>query len=502
MAIKASYLVALTPRVIGGGSNDLDTNGAVLTKSALIPADAPALTFGSASAVADYFGGASDEAAFAAQYFSGLNNQQQAPKALIIGRRIDEDAPAWIRSAPVAVNLAALKAISAGSLQITVGADTVKAKGIDLSGINTESDVISAIAEKIEGVSGEYNSALKAFILTTNAAGADARIGYASPVEGEEDPGTDLSALLGLTKDAGAVLSPGADALTEGANLDAITAVTGNWVTFSTLWEATDHAEAEAYSAWADCDDDFIYVHWTGDAKLLNQLTAGDTVPGKLKDNYNCTMCVYGANFLIAAFVEAYGAGIKWTAEQGMKVIFGKAAGNIPATVVSQAQAEALDAVNVSYMGQFATRNDSFIFANRGHLTSDLYGFIDVLLGSIWFRAKIQRSIMDGFASVNRVPYNPRGFSLIDAWLSDPINAAKRVGVIDTGLKLSDSQKAQLMQETGEDISDALFSAGYWYRIDAPEANVRANRDSPDMALYYAYAGSCQRVALPCSVTL
>lgn len=127
MAIKASYLVALTPRVIGGGSNDLDTNGAILTKSALIPSNAPALTFGSASAVADFFGGSSDEAAFAAQYFSGVNNQQRAPKALIIGRRIDEDVPAWIRSAPVAVNLATLKAIADGSLQITVGAATVKA---------------------------------------------------------------------------------------------------------------------------------------------------------------------------------------------------------------------------------------------------------------------------------------------------------------------------------------------------------------------------------------
>lgn len=362
--------------------------------------------------------------------------------------------------------------------------------------------MISAIAAKITGVSGAYNSALKAFILTTEATGAEARIGFASPVEGEEAPGTDLSALLGLTDEAGAVLSPGSAALAEGENLDAIAAVTGNFVTFTTLWEVTDIEEAKAYSAWADRDDDFIYVHWTNDAKLLNQLTASDTVPGKLKDAYNCTMCVYGGNFLIAAFVEAYGASIKWDAEQGMKVIFGKAAGGIPATVVSQSQAEALDAVNVSYMGQFATRNDSFVFANRGHLTSDVYGFIDVLLGSIWFRAKTQRSIMDGFASVNRVPYNPRGFSLIDAWLSDPINAAKRVGVIDTGVKLSESQKAQLMQECGEDIADALFSAGYWYSIEAPEANVRANRGSPAMALYYSYAGSVQRAELPVSTVL
>ena len=498
MAIKASYIVALTPRVIGGGSNDLDTNGCVLSKSALIPADAPALSFGSATAVADFFGGLSDEAIFATQYFSGLNNQQQAPKALIIGRRIDEDAAAWLRSAPADIDLAELKSVTDGAITITVGAQKIKATGITLGTINSMSDVAAAIAAKLTGVSGEYNSALKAFILTTEAKGADARIGYAEPV----DSGTDLGAMLGLTESAGAVKSAGMIALTESENRDAIAAATGNWVTFTTLWEVTDLAEAKAFSAWADIDDDFVYVHWTNEAKLLNPLTAAQSVAGQLKDVYNCTMCVFGASYLIAAFVEAYGASIKWDAEQGMKVIFGKAAGNIPATVVSQSQAEALDAVNVSYMGLFATRNDTFTFANRGHLTSDLYGFIDVLLGSIWFRAKVQRSIMDGFASVNRVPYNPRGFSLIDAWLSDPINAAKRVGVIDTGLRLSDSQKAQLMQECGKDISEQLFSTGYWYNIEAPEANVRANRGTPSMSLYYTYAGSCQKCELPCTVAL
>ena len=74
-----------------------------------------------------------------------------------------------------------------------------------------------------------------------------------------------------------------------------------------------------------------------------------------------------------------------------------------------------------------------------------------------------------------------------------------RNGVIDAGLTLSASQKTQIMQEVGLDISNDLFTAGYWYGIEMPDANVRAQRGSPIVSVLYCYAGNIQR--LDCSVT-
>ena len=87
MAISASYIVKVTPRVISGGGNDLETNGLLLTNNAeKFPEGAPkAQVFVSAADVAATFGDTADETKFAQQYFMGENNQQKIPTALVIG---------------------------------------------------------------------------------------------------------------------------------------------------------------------------------------------------------------------------------------------------------------------------------------------------------------------------------------------------------------------------------------------------------------------------------
>ena len=500
MAINARLLVDITSRTITGGSADLVTNGMVLTTSDLIPADKPALEVTSATMASNFFGDDSLEARFALQYFIGLTNQQKAPESLVFGRLIAEPAQAWLRSATIDTDLVDLKKITDGAFSITVGGSTINVTELDLSSATSLSHVAQLVATKIGNtVTGEYNANLKAFIFKTVATGADASISFATA----GDSGKDTATTLGLTLDAGAVRSSGADAMTPAKNLDAITAVTANWTQFTTLTEVTDETLAKAYSAWADVYDDAVYVFWSSDTKMANVLTQENTIAAKLYGNYNCTISVYTQSVETAATVLAYPATIKWDAVQGIKVLFGKAASGIPAIVTSEEEAQALTKIGVTYVGLFATRNAEFTFANNGALTSKMYGFYDVLIAQIWFKAKCQRACMDGFASVNRVPYNTQGFTMIRAWLADPIAAAKKVGVIDTGLSLSNAQKAQILQETRSDtvISD-LENNGYWLMIESPESNVRAQRGSPTMNLLITYAGSVQKIELPITCVL
>lgn len=85
----------------------------------------------------------------------------------------------------------------------------------------------------------------------------------------------------------------------------------------------------------------------------------------------------------------------------------------------------------------------------------------------------------------------------------DPINDAKRNGVIDTGLALSNSQIQQLLTETNNStIKQDLYSKGYWYLIESPSANVRTQRGSPRLGLWYTYAGSIQRIEMPLTAVM
>ena len=84
MSLPASRIVAVSPRVISGGGSDLETNGLLLTKNTVLPASTPAVAFSSTSDVSAMFGAEAEETAFAQQYFGGVQNQQSAPKSLVL----------------------------------------------------------------------------------------------------------------------------------------------------------------------------------------------------------------------------------------------------------------------------------------------------------------------------------------------------------------------------------------------------------------------------------
>lgn len=492
MSLLASRVVQMTPRVISGGANDLETNGLLLTQSALLPAGQPAMAFSSAAAVSALFGPEAEETLFAQQYFLGVNNQQAAPSALVIGRRISEAAAAWIRGAEISTTLTALKAISDGSLTITVDGSVQNVSSIDLSGASSLSDVAQTVATAITGVTGTYDSNTNTFTFTSSTTGAESTISYATAGTG----GTDLSSLLGLTQAAGAVLSQGAAAMTEAQNLGAICAVTQNWVGFTTLWEA-ELEEIQAYAAWADTYDDYVYFPWSNDPNLESTLTASSSPLAQIVNQYDVVAPIYCADWHLSAMAMACGASIAWTRTQGMKTWFAKSASGISPNVTDESVADALEANRINFLGQYATRNSQFQFFNRGTLSSSTYGFVDVLYGSIYLRSAIQTSCMNGFKNLNRVPYNARGEALICAWCQDPINRCLENGVIDTGLELNASQQAQIMQEAGEygtTAVQAITSKGYWLKVSMPDAATRADRGAPQVTVIYAYAGSVQRL--------
>ena len=82
------------------------------------------------------------------------------------------------------------------------------------------------------------------------------------------------------------------------------------------------------------------------------------------------------------------------------------------------------------------------------------------------------------------------------SWCQDPIAEALNNGSIRTGVLLSNSQKATIAQQAGLDISSDLQSKGYYLQILPATAQVRGQRKSPPVKLFYMDGGSIQQITL------
>jgi hypothetical protein len=268
--------------------------------------------------------------------------------------------------------------------------------------------------------------------------------------------------------------------------------MTQNWVSFTTLYEA-DNDEHLGLAGWASSKPiEYLYVGHTADPLLLVQGSTTSIADLIKNAELGATHLTYD-DVLEAVFVLGSIASVNWQRYQGTINYAFKKVDGVPASVTNQTDADLLLAKGVSFMGKFATRNDDFTFYYDGAMFGD-YGYIDTFVNTIWLKNVMQLSIMNGLTQAGRVTYNEDGYALIRAWLQDPINRALNNGTIDTGLVLSESQKAQIMRETGKDLSTELSTVGYAILIEDAGASVRVGRQSPNISVYYTYGGSINKI--------
>lgn len=488
MAIPAGYIVSINPRLINAGGTDLEFNGLLLTTNTLIPLSSSVMTFASADAVGDYFGVESDEYAAAVIYFAGYNNSLSKPRHLMFARRVNSNVGAYIRGGKYTGTLADLKAITNGNITIEIDGTKITASGVDFSAATSFSDAASilqtALQAELAGTTVAYSSLTGAFTINSPTTGASSTITYGTD--------TSITPAMNFTLASGAVLSQGMDEMTPTANMQAIVEMTQNWVSFTTLYEA-DNNEHLSLAGWASSKPiEYLYVGHTADPLLLVQGSTTSIADLIKNAEFGATHLTYDS-VSEAVFVLGSIASVNWQRYQGTINYAFKKVDGVPASVTSQTDADLLLAKGVSFMGNFATRNDDFTFYYDGKMFGD-YKYIDTFINTIWLKNVMQLSIMNGLTQAGRVPYNEDGYALIRAWLQDPINQALNNGTIDTGLVLSESQKAQVMQETGKDLSTELSTVGYAILIEDAGAAVRVGRQSPNIVVYYTYGGSINKI--------
>ena len=496
MAIPASDLVKIMPRVLAGAGQDLVFNGLFLTGSELAPVHG-LLTFYSAEGVADYFGETSNEAAAAAVYFGGYNNSLTKPQSVFYYRANTEAVAAFHRGGK-APALSVITAITAGTFEASIGTESVSLSGVDLSGAASYSAAAATLQTAIRaggtggavtGATVTYSSVTGAFTVTAGTA--------ADGVNLEVTGGT-VAEALGFGN-AGAVVSAGADAETWTKILNTVATQSQNFATFTTVTELTSAADALAIAGWVQTQynngSQFLHVLWTTDAAVT---VAGDTTSpiAQVREiEPEGVAAVYGG-IKYAAFIMGSAASIAWDYANSTITFAFKAQAGLGANVQDQAVAAVLKAGKINFMGNYATRNDDFVFLQTGACFGR-FAWIDTYLNATWLNSALQTQIMAGFEMAPRVPYTDPGYTMIRAWVQDVADRAINNGVIDLGVNLSQTQKAELMREAGVDITTELYNSGYYLQIvDAPAATRQA-RESPACNFWYTYGGSVQRLNLP-----
>ncbi len=500
MAIPASYIVRINPRVIAGGSSDLELNGLFFTKSASIATDNMVLGFSSPATVKAYFGEDSPEYSVSLDYFAGYINKFSAPRELFFARRVDVAVPGWLRGALLLSSLTTLKAVTDGGFTLRIDGATCAVTGLNFSAATSLSDIAAKIQAKLvldrPGTVCTYSNLHKAFQITSPTSGDASEVSFADAPA----TGANLAALLGFTESAGAVVSSGLNALSVSAQMDAVRAKSENWFSFAPLWEASDD-EHKAFGAWANANYGWHYAGWTTDATTPLQTSAADPASAQKSADYDHSSMTFG-DAHHAAFLMGSIASVAWLRIRGTVTFAFKRQRGLPATVTDEAAAAALEDKRCNYMGRFATRNAEFVFYYPGILSASDYGYIDAYANAVWFNNKLQAALMSGLTTVGRTPYTELGYTLIRAWMMDPVAAALNNGAVEPGVELSELQKSELINEVGHDISEELQTQGYYIQILDPGAVVRAERGSPIISIWYTYGGAVQRLDVASTAVL
>jgi hypothetical protein len=127
---------------------------------------------------------------------------------------------------------------------------------------------------------------------------------------------------------------------------------------------------------------------------------------------------------------------------------------------------------------------------------SGKWKWLDTFVDQVYLNAQFQLALLTLLTSIKSIPYNQAGYSLIRAAMIDPIAAALNFGSIRVGINMSASQKAQVNQAAGQDVSAIIEQQGYYLQILDPGAQVRGNRGTPVINFWYTDGGAVQKISL------
>lgn len=491
MAISLEQIVKVNPSVIATGANALAMNTVLLDNSAQTPIGS-LLALTSQDDAAEFYGTGHPVYNLAGIYFRGFDNKTKSPNTLFVTGYANSEAAGWLRGASLAgMTLNELKAIT-GSLSVDIDGVTFStSQNLDLSSVTGFSDAAGTIRTALK-INDEatitWDAVKSAFIITSATTGATSTVSRCS--------GTAADA-LGLS--AG-YLSIGAAADTPSSAMERVESLSTNWscvaTTFNPDTNASDNANKELFAKWFNAQNNkYLYVAWDSseNAKVLNNPSAfGSVIDEK---EYSGTFVVYN-NAEIALFICGMIASIDWNAANGRIAVAFKSQSGLAPTVEDNATATAMLSNNTSYYGRYSGQGENTYNILYDGAMGGKWLWLDTYVNQIFLNAQLRTNIFAGLTTMNSVPYNDEGKTYIRAWCNGAIQQALINGTIRTGINLSDTQKEQIRAAAGLDITSEIETSGYYLQIADATPQVRQERGTPPVKLWYTDGGSIQKIEM------
>ena len=556
-SIPAKKIVDITPSVVGTGGNGLELNGLILTSSDRVPIGA-IYTFASASAVATFFGALSTEAALALKYFAGFNNSAQKPGRMLFAQYPTAAVYAYLQGADISDTALSIYQALSGTITLTVDGVDVTSANIDLSGITSLSEVASTVQTALANHDAVFTGAIAGTTLTVSAVtsgtlevgqvikssstaagtkitalgsgtggtgtytvdtsqtvSSEAMTSGETTVEydslsggfiirgGTPGDGHTLSVAatsaiataMGLTAAAGAYTSAAADAGTPASVMNGVVALTQNFASYMTAFKPSVD-DMVAMAAWNSAQNNrYLYVMWDNDVTVTTQANTASAGYAIVAADSSGVFMLYDPvdGNAKAAFIMGTIASVDFARTEGRINLAFRSQSGLAAGVTDRTIADQLDLNGYNYYASFATANDEFTFLYYGRVVGPFL-WADSYINQIWMTNAFQLALMNLLTTVRSIPYNPAGYALIAAALTDPIETAVTFGAIRAGVELSAAQAAQINSEAGVRIDNTITQFGWYLQVLPASAQVRGNRGSPPVTLWYADGQSVQRI--------
>lgn len=306
-----------------------------------------------------------------------------------------------------------------------------------------------------------------------------------------------LVSTLKLAAADGAVISPGAPLGVPATVMAAVTALTTDFASFMTTFEAPT-ADCVAYAAWVSGQNN-RYLYCFDDSDTVPTTNSDTTSAGyQIRSlEYSGSVPIYNptGDGTVSAFLMGYGASLDFNRTNARAVAKFRSGTGLTPGVTDATIASNLAANGYNFYGRYATANDTDTFFANG-VVSGAFVWIDSYFNQIWMSNAFQRTLLDLLLSVGQIPYNNDGYGLIEAAMSDQVQAALNFGAIQAGVTLSLAQAAQVNNAAGKIVSDVIQQRGWYLQVQDASPAVRALRESPPIYFWYTDGQSVQKIDL------
>ncbi len=479
-SIPVNNVVRVNPAVISAGGDALDLNTVVLTDKSVYPVK----QYPSAQDVGQVFGFDSDQYKFAQCYFDGYVGSTIKPASLFIARYNMVDASAKLIGASVKnLDLEELKEIS-GDLVLTIDGTAVSGS-VNLSDVTSFSEAAVKLSAALS-VAVSFDTQLQAFIISSAKSGANSAISFAAGVVADS---------LKLTKDCGAVVDNATQADSPDTVMERVAAYTLNFAVITTVGTTFGLDKQKSLAKWNSKQNDRYWFVYHGQEPTALIANNNNCFAAWLKENaISGTTAIYGT-LEQAGLACGYAASINFREMNGRSTMEFKRQSGIAAAVTALKDADALESNGYAYYGAWATANERFIFFRNTKVSGD-FAWVDTYLNQVYFNAQLQLAFMNMLISYKAIPYNADGIAIHRAAAEDPIQEMINFGGIQSGINLSEGQKSQINYEAGFDAARQIETTGYCLLIQQAAAQVRGQRGSLPIKLWYTDGGSIHSVNL------